>query len=234
MSHLDGPQSGHPLPVPPPPRRAFRGRPPDEPGRRLFIAVPIPGDVALRVEALVDELRPGDPGAPGEVLRRPGDVRWVRLDQLHVTLRFLGPTLDERIPAAIAAMESMAANSGPFVVALHGAGAFPNLDRPRALWVGIDDPSAGLGRLAEELDRSLIAAGWPPAERPYQAHLTLARTDGVRAGPRVARRLVSSAAGLDARFAVDHVVLYESVTGGGPARYVPLAMAALRSPSETG
>jgi 2'-5' RNA ligase len=190
------------------------------PGRRIFAAVPLPAEARERVEALVAAVRgSADPGER--------EVRWVRLDGLHVTLRFIGPTLDPRIPAAIEAVQTAAAEHPPFDAGLAGAGAFPGPIRPRALWIGIETGAPGLGELTRALDRELASRGWPADERPFRPHLTLARSDGVGTGTRTAAHLVEAAVGLDVRWTVDRIVLYESLTGGGPARYVPLAEAAL-------
>ena len=72
-------------------------------------------------------------------------------------------------------------------------------------------------------------AGWPPEARPFRAHLTLARADGVPAGARVAARLVEAAADLRIASAIDRIGLFESLTGGGPARYEPIEMVRLGS-----
>ena len=137
------------------------------------------------------------------------------------------PTLDHRIPEARAAIEAAAAAAGPAAAGLAGAGAFPDAYRPRALWLGIGAGSAELTSLTAALSAELAARGWPTDVRPFRPHLTLARSDGIGTGPRTAARLVAEAADLDVRWTVDRVVLFESVTGGGPARYVPLAEAPL-------
>lgn len=187
------------------------------PGRRLFVAVPLPDDTAEAVRSVVDDVRaqPLPTGAR--------DVRWVRLDSLHFTLRFLGPTPDDRIePTASAVRAVAAATAGPFHLELGGAGTFPPQGRPRALWIGIGDGADGLGRLATELDGALVAAGWPSEPRPFRPHLTLARSDGVAAGTLVAGRLASVMADRRIPVRIDRIGLFESVTGGGPARYVPV------------
>ena len=143
-------------------------------------------------------------------------------DGLHVTLRFIGPTLDRRIPAALEAVRVAASETPPFEVGLAGAGAFPDAIRPRALWLGIGTGVDELSALTRAIDRELSARGWPVEERPFRPHLTLARSDGVGTGSRTAARLMMEADGLDVRWNVDRVVLFESVTGGGPARYVPI------------
>ena len=97
----------------------------------------------------------------------------------------------------------------------------PGPDPARALCgSGIDTGAAELTELTAALDRELTSRGWSPAERPFRPHLTLARSDGVGTGTRTAARLVDAAADLDVRWTVDRMVLFESLTGGGPARYI--------------
>ena len=197
------------------------------PGRRLVVAVPVADEVNAAVIRLVDALRAPSGGPAARVRRR--DVRWVRLDGLHLTLRFLGPTEEPGIPAVTEAVRRAAAAHESFAMTIDGGGAFPGPDRPRTLWLGVTDGAGELGGLAATLDRELVGAGWPPSERPFRAHLTLARTDGVAGAAEVARRLQDAAAGLALRSTVDRIVLFESITGGGPARYEPLEVAPLGS-----
>jgi RNA 2',3'-cyclic 3'-phosphodiesterase len=196
-----------------------------EPGRRLFVAVPLPAEAMRAVAALVEGVRATDGAAlvgPSTTGGRGNDVRWVRLDGLHVTLRFIGPTLDPLHEAVGQAVEEVGSAARPFDIRLSGAGAFPYPDRPRALWIGITDGAAELAGLAAALGAALERRGWPRDERPFRPHLTVARSDGVRAGPRLARALIAASSGLSIAWPARSVVLFESLTGGGPARYVPL------------
>ena len=143
------------------------------------------------------------------------------MDGLHLTLRFIGPTPADRIPGIERAMADAAVGVAPFTVGLRGGGAFPPSGRPRALWLGIEDGASDLGRIRDTLNARLVAAGWPGDDRPYRAHLTVARTDGVRGGPDAAAALRAAAGTFAARFTADRLVLFESITGGGAARYVP-------------
>ena len=187
------------------------------PGRRLFIAVPLPGDAAEAVRSVVDEVR-AEPLPDGA-----RDVRWVRLDGLHLTLRFLGPTADERLESTASAVRAVASTArGPIEADLGGAGTFPPNGRPRALWIGVVAGTEELARLSAELDEALVAAGWEPDHRPFRAHLTLARSDGIAAGALVADRLSAAMADRRIEARLDALGLFESVTGGGPARYVPV------------
>jgi 2'-5' RNA ligase len=156
------------------------------------------------------------------VASSPGrDVRWVRLDGLHVTIRFLGATPIGRVPELAEACRATGAAVRRFDVAVSGAGAFPSEARPRAIWLGIGAGGDRLFELATELDRRLDPLGWSPQDRPFRAHLTLARSDGVRAGPTVTRALMAAIAGRVLPFQAAELVLFESQTGGGRATYVP-------------
>jgi len=179
---------------------------------RCFVAVPIAEPARDAIAAIVERIRHAEPPGRG--------VRWVRLDGLHVTLRFLGPVSEARVPDLVEAVRVTAAAHIPFTIGIHGAGSFPPVGRPRTLWLAIDEGASALAALAERLDESLVAAGWPRAERPFRAHLTLARADGVRAGPATAAALRAAADELDLPSPIDRIVAYESITGRGPARYV--------------
>ena len=188
----------------------------DLPGRRIFVAAPLPERVSSEIAAVVEQVRGGGLANGGR------DVRWVRLDGLHLTLRFLGPTIEDRIGAVLAAVRSAGTAAHAFEVTIGGAGTFPNDARPRALWLGLRAGVDDLASLASSVDRALVEAGWPPESKPFRAHLTLARADGVPAGARIAARLVEASSDLRIACPIDRIGLFESHTGGGPARYEPI------------
>jgi 2'-5' RNA ligase len=198
-----------------------------EPSRRLFVAVPLPGPIRSQVGELVAAVR-------ADVDGDDRTVRWVRIDGLHLTVRFLGATTPERQAAVETAMRSSASASRPIRIALGGAGAFPSATRPRVLWLGLRDGAERLGALAADLEGRLTAAGWPPEGRPFAPHLTLARCDGARLGPRTAATLIARAADLELDWLADRVTLFESHVGGGPARYEPLVEVGLSAAAEGG
>jgi RNA 2',3'-cyclic 3'-phosphodiesterase len=182
--------------------------------RRLFIAVPLADEARARIVDLVGRVKAATPDADA--------LRWVRHESLHLTLRFLGATPEDVLPALTAAIDRIASGAHAFDVAIDGAGAFPSPSRPRVLWLGITEGAEELAGLADALEAPLDAEGWPPDDRPFRPHLTLARADGVRSGPATAKRLIEAAEALDVRFRAQRVVLYESRTERGGARYLPV------------
>ena len=193
----------------------------DPPGvLRLFYAVPVPEEARAKVGELIDRVQAG----VGDGTAR---IRWVRVEGLHLTLRFLGPTPESLQPALEAAADTVARAADPFEVALSGGGAFPSLSRPRSLWVGVSEGADGLSSLADGLSTLARNEGLELETRPFAAHLTIGRTDGVRLGPTAARVLAEAASAIEVRFLADRVVLFRSRLGGGPARYEALHEARL-------
>jgi 2'-5' RNA ligase len=182
---------------------------------RLFVAVPLTNEATTAVAQVVESIRAGEPEGRG--------VRWVRLEGLHLTLRFLGPTPEERVPDLAAAVASVARDAEPFPVTIRGAGSFPPTGRPRTIWLDIRDGVENLQGLATGLDDRLADLGWDRDRRPFRAHLTLARADGVRAGPATVAALTAAAADLAIESMIDRVILFESITGSGRARYLERA-----------
>jgi 2'-5' RNA ligase len=136
---------------------------------RLFVALEIPAAVRDNLAAQVAELR--------ELSAKVADKRprWVRPENLHVTLKFIGevsPTKLEGIRDALSAIRSDA----PVEIKFRGLGFFPNEQHPRVLWAGLD-ASANLPPLAGDIDGALETQGIALERRPFTPHLTLARIE---------------------------------------------------------
>ncbi len=193
--------------------------------RRLFIAVPLPPEVQGRVGSVIDRVRGRADDEPDQ--RGGSAPRWIRPGSLHLTLRFLGDTPEDRVADLRAVLATAAASATPFDVALAGSGAFPDQASPRAIWLGIGRGRDELARLAASLDAALAHRGWPSDGRAFRAHLTIARAVDPARGAAAARALGIEAQELDAAWRVESVVLFESLLGRGPARYMVLAEAML-------
>ena len=134
---------------------------------RLFVAFEIPGAVRAQMASLVAELRPLAPA-----------IKWVRAENLHVTLKFLGETKEHRLDAIRAALARIPARAA-VELRFRGLGFFPNERRPRVFWAGIETLPA-LPPLADEIQAAMAAVGFPREDRAFAPHLTLARLEGAR------------------------------------------------------
>jgi 2'-5' RNA ligase len=190
---------------------------------RLFVAVPLPPEPLAACSALIDGIRAGPLGTV---------PRWVHLGNLHLTVRFLGDTPPDLVPDVALGVRDAIGECGipAFDVVLAGAGVFPGLRKPRALWLGIAQGVTELGALAGVLDLALEPLGWARSGRPYRPHLTVARLDSasISASGEVAAALERAAAGWRTSFLADRVILYRSHLGGGPPSYEPIVEIPLR------
>jgi 2'-5' RNA ligase len=136
---------------------------------RAFIAVTLPEDLAAYLGNIAAAL---DDSLPSRV------VRWVRPELMHITLRFLGDTESDHLPAVYAAMEKATADIPAFAMTLTELGCFPNARRPRVIWAGLQDNSGHMATLHAALDAALAPLGWEPETKPFRPHLTLGRVKG--------------------------------------------------------
>ena len=136
---------------------------------RLFVALEIPAEVRDGFAALITELRAADSSFS------KNRARWVRPENLHVTLKFIGHVDAGRLDAIRAALEEVRLDS-PVELRFRGLGFFPNGKRPRVFWAGIE-ASPNLAPLAVEIEARLSKVGISGETREFAPHLTLARFD---------------------------------------------------------
>jgi 2'-5' RNA ligase len=179
-------------------------------GRRMFIAVDPPAEVAARARTIIDRLR-----AAGV------EAAWTDPAQLHLTIHFLGDEVDDSdLHRICVAMDEAAAAVPAFRVAWEGVGVFPDLRRPRVLWLGVRDGAAELTRLYEALAERLEPIGFPPEARGFRPHLTLGRfRDRGQAGGAMGEVIASAAGASAGDMPVRRIVLYESRLSKGGAEY---------------
>jgi len=176
---------------------------------RTFIAV----DLAPEVRAAIARLK-------GDLARVRSEVRWVRDDGLHATIKFLGSVQAERFDDVRDAVVRAAASVASFSARVRGLGAFPSIKRPRVVWVGLETPA--LGKLAKEIEDALLPLGFAAEERPFHAHVTLGRVSGQRGWPSVETILKAHWTDDFGTSPVDHVTIYRSDLRPGGAVYTIL------------
>ncbi len=188
---------------------------------RLFVAVPLPADARREVARWTERLRTRSERAGWR-------IGWVRPDNLHVTLRFLGGTPPEYVEPILAAVRTAATGMAPFPWSLRGVGSFGSPRRPRVLWLGIGEGAAHLHALAHAVRGAIESAGLPPEERPFRAHLTLGRVRRTGESEAFDRVLAPLRDTEIAAGRLERVVLYRSHLGPAGPRYEPLGEGWLR------
>ena len=134
---------------------------------RLFLAIPIDKQILDTLAGVVDKLRGSR-----------GPVRWVRPEGMHLTLKFLGDTAEDRVEPLVRAVTEICQNVVPFPISVTGAGAYPNLRRPRVLWAGVVENSHTLKRLVKSVEEETEKLDWEREKRGFSPHITIGRIKG--------------------------------------------------------
>ncbi len=135
---------------------------------RLFVAVSLPSEIRNRLAAVQDQLR-----------RAQADVSWVRAENVHVTLKFLGEVEEKRLDKIRPALTDVARAAAPFSMEVAGLGSFGGRN-PRVVWVGVGEGAEQLVQLAGQVEGALGRVGFPKERRGFTAHLTLGRVRSSR------------------------------------------------------
>ncbi len=178
---------------------------------RLFVALPLPPDVAAQAFQVLPSTLPA--------------LRRVKVENLHVTLAFLGQTPDERLDDVTAAAREAAARVSRFTLSFDRVGQFPERGRPRVVWLGVADGAASAVELGAGLYSGLRSRSVRFDDRPLAPHLTLARVveDASAAEAKTVGAAVRDLATPALRFDVDGIAVVQSVLSPKGPRYTAVA-----------
>jgi 2'-5' RNA ligase len=153
----------------------------------------------------------------------PG-VKWSRADQLHLTLLFMGPTPEEKVPSLTQALKELTDRHKAFDLILDGWGAFPTPTKPKVLFGHVGGSTEPLETLVKDVRKSLGAIlGLETGDGPFRAHVTLGRVREKKEVEPVAQFLEKEKELFRGDFQVGPLVLFESILGPTGARYVERA-----------
>jgi 2'-5' RNA ligase len=166
---------------------------------RSFIAIEIPEALRQKLRDLLRQLR--GTGA---------DVKWVRPEGIHVTLKFLGAVDPETLDAISQALRPVVGRFDPFDLKAQGIGGFPASRNPRVIWAGLTEAEGAASRLQREIDATAAGLGFPSEDRPFKPHLTLGRVRSPKGKTSLTQMIEGNAhLGLGS-FRVEQVVLFRS------------------------
>jgi RNA 2',3'-cyclic 3'-phosphodiesterase len=196
---------------------------------RAFIALrldpAVDGAIADAIAGIIGRTNAAGHDETGDRARDDG-IRWVRRENFHLTLFFLGPAVPRaRLLSVADALGAVAKRTAPFEIAARGLGAFPNPSRPQVIWAGLrgDELVALAARVAAAAER----CGFAPERRAYTPHLTIGRVRSIRSA-RWLRHALGEAANLSFGVSrVERIALYRSEPGPAFSTYHELAAFAL-------
>ena len=104
-------------------------------------------------------------------------LRWVPIQNMHLTLKFLGEVKPDKVEEISRQVGLITEKYSSFPLSLNGLGAFPNIKRARVLWVGLEIPKS-LYEMVAAFESGFVKLGFQQEGRPFAPHLTLARVRG--------------------------------------------------------
>ncbi len=188
---------------------------------RAFIAIDLPLEIKKSISMQAASLKKDSGQA----------VRWVAAENIHLTLKFLGDISNANVDLLAQALRNECEQHPPFQVSVEKLGCFPNLRRPRVIWVGLVVPPEII-RLQRQIEAITIRLGYPAEDNPFAPHLTIGRvreqaTPAEVQGLRAA--LETTQIGLIGTFTASAVHLFKSdLKPAGPV-YTCLASALLKN-----
>jgi 2'-5' RNA ligase len=178
--------------------------------KRIFIAIKVEaGEILFKV---VSSLKSG--------LINEG-IKWTSLDNIHITLAFLGDTEENMIERISSRMKERCEGSGKFELIIMGTGVFKNLNDPRVIWTGIEQ-SEKLTLLNYSIINGLVESGIKIENRPFKPHLTLGRIKYLNDKLALKKILDNYHHAEIQKVPVNEVIIYESILRPTGPLYKPI------------
>lgn len=131
---------------------------------RTFIAIELPREIKDSLASLQEQLK-----------KSGADVKWVEPQNIHLTLKFLGEIDDKKLDKITNVLEAVAKDRSSFQIYITSCGAFPKIDYPRVIWVGIERGDKETKEISKDLEEKLATIGISKEDRPFSSHITIGR-----------------------------------------------------------
>ncbi len=152
------------------------------------------------------------------------EYKWVDPKNMHLTLKFLGNIRDHEIPEICQRVERVVREVPPISLTVVGLGAFPKLERPRVIWMGIDAGKQELVELQRAIDEGLRPMGFQYEKNDFQPHITLGRVaSGSIWTEQLQQFLADQETAKFGGFEIDEVIVYSSFVDRFGPTYTPMA-----------
>lgn len=178
---------------------------------RAFIAVDIDRPAKQKIGELISYLKQSN-----------ANVKWVNETQMHLTLKFLGNIAQDKIPLISGALEQITDKTPRFSLSLSDIGAFPNMNRPRVIWIDIDKGSDNLKTLVGLIEKGVSRLGFVKEGRGYKAHLTLGRVRSLKNINALTNMIAETEFDPSREIKVDKLTLFQSTLAPKGAIYTIL------------
>lgn len=181
---------------------------------RAFISVELPDAVKNNIGNLINELKKSN-----------SEIKWVKAENLHITLQFLGRVKDHKIDDLIKLTTKAVTGIGSFKVGFEGLGTFPEGKNPKVIWVGVA-PKRGSGQaeggdklcaLAKNLEETFYKTGYIGEKREFKSHITIGRIKDKRGADKLLERSTGFKGPKFGEAIIDHInIMNSTLTQSGP------------------
>lgn len=180
-------------------------------GLRCFISLELPEELKKNIYGYIEKLKSA--GA---------DVKWIPPENLHLTLKFLGDTTEERLKSINERLISIAKAHDRFYLQISGAGVFPNIKYPRVVWLGVHD-SNEIAKLRRDIEESMAGLGFKRDDKQFTPHLTIGRVRSLRNKDALIKGLATLKEVDFGKIKVNNITMMKSELKPGGAEHLKLS-----------
>jgi 2'-5' RNA ligase len=185
---------------------------------RSFLAFDLPPDIKSMVKRVSEDVRRSDL-----------NLKWVKVDNIHLTVVFMGNIRTEDVQVIGEKIEDVCLGCEPFEISLKGMGVFPDTRRPRVLWLGLEMETERISSFRNSLQERLLAFGIKEEKRAFTPHLTLGRFDKPGRGDSFLGDIISQYKDLKGPVCqLEELVMFKSELKPGGAEYTKLKTCPLK------
>lgn len=150
------------------------------------------------------------------------DVKWVAVNNIHLTLKFLGDITEEKCEKIKSVLDDIGALTKPFDISIKDIGTFPNINYPRVVWVGLDKGTAESKVLAENIAEGILKLGFEKDARAFEPHLTIGRVRSPKNKEALKEKILTAQIPVTKPHPVSSVALFQSILSPKGPTYTKL------------
>jgi RNA 2',3'-cyclic 3'-phosphodiesterase len=177
---------------------------------RSFIAAEIDVRSRQKISELIADLKKSN-----------ADAKWITEDQMHLTLKFLGNISEGDVQKISCALSGILDNFKSFEISFSAIGAFPGIDNPSVVWLGVNKGAECLVTLNKSIELSLEQIGFKKETRSFKPHLTLARIRSRRNISNLIKTIeeINANLSLKENIGINKLTLFQSILSPKGAEY---------------
>lgn len=178
---------------------------------RCFIAIPLTTDTHQELSQIQSQLKETE-----------ADVGWVKTDNIHLTLKFLGEIEEQKIKTISKELKELTNKYTSFETCMGKLGTFPSISNPKVIWIGINKNEDKITNLQKGIEDVITPLGFEKETRPFHPHLTLGRVRGKKNIQKLVDKLKSLPLPQFKPIMVDRIILFQSILKPTGAEYTAL------------